>query len=450
MGLVLIFAVLLPAVASAAEKRIRGKGASAESSKKKSAARAKKKADSKHDADPGPADYHSKNFLIHTDLPADEAWDLLKRLETELSLISRYWGRANKQTIECYVVKDLQNWSPRAFDPIGLLSVEREAGVTITNGRSNGKEFFAKATVYATSKRDTPMHEIVHAYCAQTFGTPGPVWYAEGMAEMGHFWQEDDNRSVNCDPYYIKYLRDSEPRPMLEIAKADQVSGDSWQNYAWRWALCHLLANNTNYNDRFRPLGLGLLTQQRVSFEEVYGPKADEIAFEYLFFLQHLDRGYRVDLCSWDWKTKFVHPSGSAILNSKINSAGGWQASKLRVTEGEEYEYSAEGTWKSADDREATSADGAPDGRSRLVGTLFDNYKLQDSIELGSFGTFTAKHDGNLVLRCRDAWHELADNTGFVKVKLKVKGVGKALEPPAPAIVAKPSEADTNSDQAVK
>ena len=69
----------------------------------------------------GPADFRSKNFLVHTDLPADEAKELLTKLETMLALISRYWARPNTQMIECYVVKDLAKWPPGALDPRGAV-----------------------------------------------------------------------------------------------------------------------------------------------------------------------------------------------------------------------------------------------------------------------------------------------------------------------------------------
>ena len=62
---------------------------------------------------------------------------------------------------------------------------------------------------------------------------------------------------------------------------------------------------------RFRPLGLGFLGEQKVSFEETYGAMAAEISFEYLFFVAHLEQGYRVDLCSWDWKKKFKPLAGT-------------------------------------------------------------------------------------------------------------------------------------------
>ena len=57
----------------------------------------------------------------------------------------------------------------------------------------------------------------------------------------------------------------------------NERTGDSWQNYAWRWALCHLLETNPNYTKKFRPLGLGMLMKQPVSFEQTYGDVADQI-----------------------------------------------------------------------------------------------------------------------------------------------------------------------------
>ena len=40
--------------------------------------------------------------------------------------------------------------------------------------------------------------------------------------------------------------------------------------------------------------------------------------------------------------------------------------------------------------------------------------------ELGETGEYEAKTDGNLFVRCRDDWCEIADNTGAVTVKFKV------------------------------
>ena len=51
-------------------------------------------------------------------------------------------------------------------------------------------------------------------------------------------------------------------------------------------------------------------------------------------------------------------------------------------------------------------------------------------VDLGSYGTFEAPAEGNLYLRCKDRWNELADNKGAITVKLKLAGRGNSLERP--------------------
>jgi hypothetical protein len=238
------------------------------------------------------------------------------------------------------------------------------------------------------------------------------------MAEMGNYWKEGE-KSVIIDPRIIEYLKSSEPKSIAEVVSPDQFTGDSWQNYAWRWALCHLLANNTNYAARFRPLGLAILTDLPISFEQVYGAMAAEISFEYLFFLAHMDIGYRADLCSWDWKRKFRPLTTSkASISSSIVADRGWQPSGLTVAAGVEYEYTTTGKWQTSP--EARPADPGHD-TCRLAGIVLKEFKLGKAIELGVSGTFMPKEGGDLYLRCQDKWNELANNKGRVTVKINVK-----------------------------
>ena len=258
------------------------KGAATDSNDKTSE---KSKSKKSATAEPlGPRDFRSPNFLLHTDLPKEEAEDLLKRLESMLGLISKYWGKPNRQPIECFVVRDLSLWPPGSLDQEGRAKIEERAGVTLTLARTvrgTNEVVAAKATVYAVADRGTPQHEAVHAYCGQNFGRTGPVWYSEGMAEMGQYWRVGESR-VHCHPQAVKFLRRSKPKTLNTIVNAREITGDSWENYCWRWALCHLLANNPNYYDRFRPLGLGILMDKPdATFDHVYGSMAKEISFEY-------------------------------------------------------------------------------------------------------------------------------------------------------------------------
>lgn len=383
----------------------------------------------------GVADYQSKNFIIRTDLPPDEAKDLLKRLETMLPLIEKYFEHKLPSVIGMIVVKDLNAW-PREmvnqFDRNAIESIESGGGLTISQTRSEiatGQVLDAKAIVYAVADRGTPQHEAVHAYCILSFGRTGPIWYAEGMAEIGQYWT-DKGLGVHCHDVVLEYLKSQEPKELTEIVDISDRTGDSWQNYAWRWVLCHMLANNPNYAPRFKPLGLGLLNGRDVSFEGVYGPMAREISFEYQFFLKHIDQGYRADLCAWDWKAKYTPCKGSSPFSVKVDAMKGWQPARITVDAEQEYDYSATGTWKTSAKAIPVDADGSEDGTGKLLGIIFDDYKLSDPFPLGVYGSFTPPQSGNLLVRCDDKWNELADNNGKLQLKFKMTGKGSPLPQP--------------------
>ena len=371
-----------------------------------------------------PAQFRSQHFLLYTDLSEQESQDLLDRLETMLSLISTYWNRPCDGVIECFVVKDLARWPDGAIPDVGLGHIKRGAGVTVTATLGQGNRRLSKAVVYAVADRGTPQHEAVHAYCGQTFGSTGPTWYSEGMAEMGQYWRKGDS-SVKIDDVVLTYLKESPPKTLNDIVNGVEFTGDSWQNYAWRWALCHLLANNTNYASRFRPLGLGLLTDQPVSFEQTYGDMADQISFEYVFFLKHLEQGYRADLCSWDWKRKFRRLEGRSAISAKVQARRGWQPSGAIVAAGQTFEVRATGQWRTEEKGTPVDGAGADDGAGRLMGVVLDGMELGEPFDLGAVGEFEAPASGKLYLRCRDAWGALADNDGTISVKLKASPKAK-------------------------
>ena len=387
------------------------------------------------------ADYRSQNFWVHTDLSAGEAQELLERLETMLGLVSNYFGQPLRNApIECYVVKDLANWPGDSIPSAdGRRQIAANAGVTITQGGRQGNQVLFKSVVYAIADRGTPQHEAVHAYCGQTFGTTGPVWYSEGMAELGQYWREGE-KAVQCHPAVVEYIHDSPPKSLNEIVNGQEITGDSWQNYAWRWALCHLLANHPEYQKDFHLLGSSILAGGPLTFERVFGQKAEAISFEYLFFLRHFDLGYRVDLCQWDLNAKATLLRGKGTKTPKIEAGLGWQPTRIAVLADKEYEFSSTGDWQTAEDAERVTADGGDEGLGRLVGVILSDSPtegeppvLSEPFDLGSYGTFTAPAGGRLYLRCRDGWGQLADNEGAIKVKIKLHGQGKPLPMPKPA-----------------
>lgn len=366
-------------------------------------------------------DVRSPHFLVHTDLSLDEANRLVARLETLLRLISTYWGRPMQGVIECYVVRDLDTFPVAGMNLIGIRAIRTMGGVTLMRTATDGTRYLAKSVVYADARPEVVQHEVVHAYCHHTFGRIGPVWYSEGMAEMAHYWTEGD-AAVHADAREIKYLRENPPKTLAEALAPHQASGDSWQNYASRWAFCHFLAHAPKYSPQFLSLGRGLLTGQDVSFEQTYGAMARELSFEYLFFLKHIAPGCRVDLYAWEWNKKFAALRSGRVVSATIAAGRGWQPSGLTVSSGAQYQYAATGTCRIAGESREVDANGDDRGRGRLVGVLLNDYQLGAEFELGVEGSLQSTLGGNLYLRCRSAWNELAADSGRLSVKLKLPG----------------------------
>jgi hypothetical protein len=365
-----------------------------------------------------PREVRSRHFLLKTDISDRQAQILLDKLETMVTLLSVYFGRQPASLVQGFVVRDLEQWPADAFpEPEGVAKIQEQAGICF--GRSLGDQ--REAVIYCCDDHGVVQHEATHAYANLAFGSAGPTWLAEGVAEMGQYWKVDE-RAVDISPNVMQYLQQTSPqRTLLEIAVPGRTDSGTWQDYAWRWALCHLLANNPNYADRFKPLAVALMSEhENVSFESVYGPVAKEISFEYDLFLQTLDNGYRADLCAWQWGRKFAVLTGDRRAKATVTSKYGWQASNLRVKAGETYEIAATGAWKIAGGGTEYTADGDDSGRGKLVGTIFRDFKLSEPIELGARARFTAASDGDLYLRCRDEWNRLADNAGDLTVHVRL------------------------------
>lgn len=374
----------------------------------------------------GARDVRSCHFLVHTDLPAGEANERVERLEAMLRFVSAYWGRPMQGVIECYVVRDLDTFPVAAMSPSGIAAIRTHGGVTLMRTATDGRHYLAKSVVYANDRPEVVQHEAVHAYCHHTFGRAGPVWYSEGMAEIGHYWAEEDS-AVRADLRETRYLRAHPPKSLDETLSPGQLSGDSWQSYASRWALCHFLTHHPSYSGPFSRLGQGFLTGQDVRFERTYGAVARELTFEYLFFLEHISPGYRVDLCAWDWNKRFAVLRPGRMLTATVAAGRGWQPTGLTISTGMQYEYVATGNWRIGKEACAIDTNGDDRGRGRLMGVVMKDYRLSSAFELGAEGSLQWNVPGDLYLRCHNAWNELADDSGRVAVKFKSQGRGPSL-----------------------
>ncbi len=397
------------------------------------------------------SEYRSQRIVLYTDLPADKAKTWLADLERVLDFAAEHWKRPSRGLIECHVVADLSRWPARLPERVRE-AIEAGAGITITQTMRSGKAVQARATVYASAKGTSAKHEIVHAYCRQAFGEVGPLWYAEGMAEMGQYFTPEA-AGVNCEAGLARHLRSTTPPPLDDVLAMKQRSGEG---YARTWALCHLLANHPRYRDRFGQLGLTLLAGKKAELRTAFSkdpPLAKEIEcidFERRLMLANLEVGYRVDLCAWDWETTFgpIEPGKTGEVT--IEAARGWQATGLEVKAGDRVPYRTSGGWRLTKNGRAVSPDGDPRGNGKLVGVLLHvdealgdspsrpgdtrpdeaagPLRLGEPFDLGRQGTWTAREGGRLYVRCRDAWHEVADNEGSITLTLPRSPAGGAVK----------------------
>jgi hypothetical protein len=363
----------------------------------------------------------SAHFAFLTDVSDREAKIILDKLERMAGLLEKYFGRGPTGPIEGFIVRDLASFPPGTLtEPEGVEKIRARAGVCFNSRLGN----LRKSTLYSCVDHGVIQHECTHGFCHMTFGSTGPTWLAEGVAELGNYWKEGE-AAVDVEPAVMGYLQRAEPkRGLLEIAVPGRTPSGSWQDYAWRWALCHMLANNPNYADRFKPLAIALMEgRPEASFESVYGPVAREVSFEYDQFLRHAGNGYRADLVAWPWKARFRKPQGEARIKATVKAQAGWQASGLEVERAAAYMVESAGTWRTAAAGEPCTAAGDGTGRGRLEGAvLVENergFALSESFPLGEVATFTAPAAGRLFLRCADDWTQLGDNDGGIDVAVR-------------------------------
>ena len=146
-----------------------------------------------------------------------------------------------------------------------------------------------------------------------------------------------------------------------------------------------------------------------------------EIEFEYGVFLRNLETGYRVDLCAWDWKTRFRRAREGREVKVMVRAGRGWQASRVGVQAARTYTVTATGEWQTSADGKPVDADGDQRGTGRLQAVIWNNYQLTRAAELGTEAQFKPARDGKLFLRCKDRWGRLHDNTGQVTVRVTLQ-----------------------------
>ena len=339
-----------------------------------------------------PRDVKLKNFNLHTDISPLQAKVLGMKLDAMHGVVYRYFKKRPSERIECKVVAREGNWL-------------------------NAPPSTKTPDVDTGDDHDEVLRAAFHAFCKSTFKGTGPKWYCDGMSLMANYWELNDKK-VSVAPEIVATLKANPPTLTSVLSSSTFQSDDSCKSKAGAWALCYMMIHNPNYSKDFRSLGIVMMSGEAETFELQFVDQMREIDFEFRQFLKNFQIGYREDLCEWNWKVKASKLFGDDMIATDIDSRAGWQATKAELVAGQTYEYVAQGQWQTDPELESSTADGL-NGQGRLVGTIFDDYRLSETIRLSARGKFVAQADGQLFLRCDDKWNQIEDNKGRLKVYLR-------------------------------
>ena len=265
-----------------------------------------------------------RNFVVHTDLADDATGRFIARMNATLHRAEKYWGKRLPGRIECYLVKDLRRWTCGDLPDHGAHAVLREiGGATEVVPSSRDESSRRRARIYATTKVGVAEHEVIHAYCVQTFGTTGPCWYREGMAQFGSYDRTSEEQSF--PEHVAEFLRNQTSLSVEQIVErneftsglfesipdAEESSGNDWitedrlsqstttespskqrqtiMHHYWEsWALCCFLEQHPHYRERFRLLGECYMRKQQGIFGEFFGSVATELSRDFRDFVAEL------------------------------------------------------------------------------------------------------------------------------------------------------------------
>lgn len=352
-----------------------------------------------------PRDVKLKNFDLRTDISPLQAKILGTKLENMHKVVYRYFKKRPDDRIQCKIVANATNW----VNETSSRATPRNSGMMSVDSGDNHNEVLRAA---------------YEAFCKSTFNSNGPRWYCRGMSLMATSWELSDKR-VSVAPEIVAYLK-SNPPSSLNSVISDTGSffssagrpENAWKDDAGCWALCYMMIHNANYANDFRSLGINMMSGDPETFELRFDTKMSEINFEFRQFLKNFDVGYREDLCQWQWKVTPSKLFGSDMVSTDVDARAGWQATKVELVAGQTYEYVAKGEWQTDPEFETSTASGL-NGQGRLVGAIFEDYQLSETIRLGERGKFVAETDGQLYLRCDDKWNQIEDNKGRLKVYVR-------------------------------
>ena len=219
----------------------------------------------------------------------------------------------------------------------------------------------------------------------------------------------------------IEFLRDNPPKSLAETLSPAQVSGDSWQNYASRWALCHFLVQ-PQLLAAVPPAGPGNSGGQgRQLRADLRGDDPAIVVRVSVLPAAHRPGLPRGPVCL-GLEQEVRRPAARPHADRHHAAGRGWQPTGLTGQPGHAVRICRHGQLADRGRAQGRRCRWRRPGPRPAGGRLDERLPTRPRVRLGGQGSLQSTAGGDLYLRCRNAWNELADDSGHVAVKFKLQG----------------------------
>ncbi len=386
---------------------------------------------------------------IITDLPTD---DELRCLPQVFELAMPQWCEAFGVPLDA-----VNDWHAQAFIMLDRNRFERNGLIPeelpdFPYGFQYGDRMWVSEQPSAYYRRHLLLHEGTHWFMTRHFGSSGPPWLMEGMAEwLGtHRW---DPATQQLEMGVIPRNRDEVPfwgritriqdqlneasAPSLEaIMRYGATAHREVEAYAWSWAAVLFMLHHPDTKEAFeamlrRPMRSDL-SQTRWLFAELRS-RWPKLRQAWNSLITDIDYGFDPENGSLVF-SEASNPLGEATGQVDVDSDRSWQSSGLRVAAGQNLEIRAEGSvvlrqqsgaWLSyADGITLEYHRGQPLGRLMMaIAMPLEQEQPTQRLSVfpvGESAKLTVKAGGEVFFRINESSAELRDNSGQLTVTLRL------------------------------
>jgi hypothetical protein len=375
-------------------------------------------------------------LMLYTDLPVDETIDGLPSLfEQAVPLWCDYF-HIDPDKLSGWHVRGCLTKDKAAFTAAGLLPRELPY---FGNGFTRDSRIWWLEQASEYYRNHLLLHEGTHSFMYAAFGTCGPPWYMEAMAELlgTHHLAEDHlvlgyfPASRDELPYWGRLtivtdrVRSGHALSIDQIMDFGADANLRNETYGWCWAIAAFLDGHPRYCERFRELP-GKLTAPDFNrqFRALFADDWRELNQEWQAFIHDLDYGYDLVRGAIEFRASESLDAGEKTVT--IAADRGWQSSGIRLELGSDYQVTATGRyqvaaqpkiwWCEPDGVTIRYVRGQPLGR--LLATIVPDGDAAwpGPIPIGVAKTVSPKQSGTLYFKINDSPAELSDNAGALEV----------------------------------